>query len=208
MTHSYVPWLIHVCHDSSSDHDGPLLLSAAVYSLHVWNSSVIVCCRVLQCVAVCCSMLRSTYILYVSLKTFVSRYHQQCVTACCSVLQRAEVCCNVLQCAAVCCSALLLHFTYSQLGSHRPQVFWRTARHCNTLQHSATRCNTLQHTYGQNGTYRLRVYCMSHMWIESCCSVLQCVAVFCSVLLFACHIREKSHVAVCCSVLQCVAFGL
>ena len=28
----------------------------------------------------------------------------QCVAVCCSVLQRVAVCCGVLQCAAVCCS--------------------------------------------------------------------------------------------------------
>jgi len=40
---------------------------------------------VLQCVAVCYSML-------------------QCVAACYSVLQSVAVCCSVLQCVAVCCS--------------------------------------------------------------------------------------------------------
>jgi len=39
----------------------------------------IVCCSVLQCVAVCCSVL-------------------QCVAVCCSVLQCVAVCCSVLQC--------------------------------------------------------------------------------------------------------------
>ena len=39
----------------------------------------------LQCVAVCCSVL-------------------QCVAVCCSVLQCDAVCCSVLQCVAVCCS--------------------------------------------------------------------------------------------------------
>ena len=47
----------------------------------------IVCCSVLQCVAVYCSVL-------------------QCVAVCCSVLQCAAVCCSVLQCAAVCCNVL------------------------------------------------------------------------------------------------------
>ena len=41
----------------------------------------------LQCVAVCCSVLH-------------------CVAVCCSVLQCAAVCCSVLQCAAVRCSVL------------------------------------------------------------------------------------------------------
>ena len=41
----------------------------------------------LQCAAVCCSVL-------------------QCVAVCCSVLQCAAVCCHILQCVAVCCSVL------------------------------------------------------------------------------------------------------
>ena len=48
---------------------------------------VAVCCSVLQCAAVCCSVL-------------------QCVAVCCSVLQCAAVCLSVLQCVAVCCSVL------------------------------------------------------------------------------------------------------
>jgi len=47
---------------------------------------VAVCCSVVQCVAVCCSVL-------------------QCVAACCSVLQRVAVC-SVLQCVAACCSVV------------------------------------------------------------------------------------------------------
>jgi len=42
---------------------------------------------VMQCAAVCCSVL-------------------QCVAVCCSVLQCVAVRCSVLQCVAVCCSAL------------------------------------------------------------------------------------------------------
>ena len=46
--------------------------------------------RVLQCVAVCCSVL-------------------QCVAVCCSVLQCVAVCRSVLQCVDVCCSVLRQH---------------------------------------------------------------------------------------------------
>ena len=48
---------------------------------------VVVCCGVLQCVAVRCSVL-------------------QCVAVCCSVLQCVTVCYSVLQCVAVCFSEL------------------------------------------------------------------------------------------------------
>ena len=49
---------------------------------------VAVCCSVLQCVAVCCSVLQ--------------------VAVYCSVLQPFAVCCSVLQCVAVRCSGLYI----------------------------------------------------------------------------------------------------
>jgi len=47
----------------------------------------------LQCVAVCCSVL-------------------QCVAVCCSVLQCVAVCCSVLQCASCLCSVLFFYYLY------------------------------------------------------------------------------------------------
>ena len=49
--------------------------------------------RVLQCVAVCCSVFCSVL---------------QCVAVCCSVLQCVAVCCSVLRCVAEYCSVLML----------------------------------------------------------------------------------------------------
>jgi len=58
----------------------------------------IVCCGVLQCVAVCCSVLQSP------------RQNAWMMTlapaACCSVLQHVAACRSVLQCAAACCTVL------------------------------------------------------------------------------------------------------
>jgi len=53
-------------------------------------------CRVLQCVAVCCSVLQSVAVCCSVL---------QCAAVCCSVLQSVVLCCNMFQCVAVCCSA-------------------------------------------------------------------------------------------------------
>jgi len=68
---------------------------------------VAVCCSVLQCVAVCCSVLQCVSVLPVKL---VDEAHLdkmlQCVAVCCSVLQCVAVCCSVVQCVAVCCSVL------------------------------------------------------------------------------------------------------
>jgi len=59
---------------------------------------VAVCCIVLRRVVVCCSVLQRAAVCWSVL---------QCVAACCSVLQRVAVCCSVLQCVAACCRALL-----------------------------------------------------------------------------------------------------
>jgi len=75
--------------------------------------------------------------------------------------------------------------------------YQHTATHCNTLQHTATHCNTLQHTsyvgHISHGTPLLCVvditYWMIHMNYDIC--VLQCVAVYCSVLQL--HIKLMIH---------------
>jgi len=120
---------------------------------------VAVCCSVLQCVAVCCNVL-------------------QCIAVCCSVLQCVAVSCSVLQSVAECCSVLpatMAPGIVSRGSTTRssppappspaqilmksgilipepvactPKMFIsrHSATHCNTLQHTATHCNTLQHT--------------------------------------------------------------
>ena len=66
---------------------------------------VAVCCSVLQCAAVCRSVLQRAAVCCSVLQcAAVCCSVLQCMTVCCSVLQRAAVCCSVLQCAAVCCS--------------------------------------------------------------------------------------------------------
>jgi len=62
---------------------------------------------VLQCAAVCCSVLQKVVVccngLY--LASFeVSVRHEFCVAACGSVWQRVAACGSVWQCVAVCCS--------------------------------------------------------------------------------------------------------
>jgi len=124
---------------------------------------------VLQCVAVCCSVLQSHCRCHGS---------RQCVAVCCSVLQCVAVCCSVLQC--VLDMRDVTHWVASALE-------WIHAPHCNTLQHTATHCNTLQHMAAQ---YRVgRRETPSNKLNTLCCSILvslrmhvyiallQCVAV-------------------------------
>ena len=131
--------------------------------------------RMLQCVAVCCSVLQCAAVRCSAL---------QCVAVCCSVLQCVAVCCSALQCVAVRCTTLQhvavvvavpvtwnkrwQEFRFTRKPSERGVPLFLA--HC-----SISRC---------------RGSC------AACCSELQCVAVCCSVLQCA---------AVCCSVLQCAA---
>ena len=82
----------------------------------------------------------------------------RCVAVCCSVLQCVAVCCSVLQCLAVSCSVLQWQWQHGERV-----LFWLRSWGC---------------------------------LLPGCCIVLQCAAMCCSVLL-CCLVR--------CSVLQCVA---
>jgi len=89
---------------------------------------VAVCCSVLQRVAACCSVL-------------------QRVAVCCSVLQRVAACCSVLQRVAACCSVLQwYHDTaakssllekFTQKNDHR--IYFRIFTQC---CHFTCRCST------------------------------------------------------------------
>jgi len=104
---------------------------------------VAVCCSVLQCVAVCCSVLQYVAVCQesVTITNNVNVLQGEGVAVCCSVLQCVAVvavccsCCSMLQllqCGIICCSVYLLS---------------------NTLQHTAARCNTLQHTATHTATH-------------------------------------------------------
>jgi len=105
---------------------------------HKMLRCVEVCFRVLQGVAVCCSMMQCLIL-----------------AACSSVLQR------VLQYAAVCCIVLqlcsTLQHTLQHMATHSNTlhtsgpsnlltIVQHTASHGNTRQYTAKHCNTLQHT--------------------------------------------------------------
>jgi len=140
---------------------------------------------VLQCVAVGCSRLQCVAVYY-SLHAATERDKGasllQCDAVCCSVLQCVAVCCSVIQCVAACCSVL------------QCDAVCCSALQCVVVSHSVLQCNA--------------VYCSMH---AACVhtvyySVLQCVAVNCSVLqCVAVHCSVSQCVAVYCSVLQCVA---
>jgi len=137
--------------------------------------SCILCCSVLQCVAVRCSVL-------------------QCAVVCCSVLQCVAVRCSVLQCVAVCCSVLQC-VTVVQICSRGPSVS-HTANHvmhsvlqcvavcCSVLQCVAVCCNwwgyvdTARQGYEQRPNAELFeiccfVCCACCVWVHSYSQILE-----------------------------------
>ena len=136
-------------------------------SVLVTTRCVAVFFRVLQYVAVCCSVFvacvagallaqqhscQQGALQYVAGRCSVL----QCAAVCCSVLQCAVGCCSVPQCAAVCCSVL-------QCAAACCSVLQCAAVCCSVLQCAAVCCSVLQR-------------------VAACCSVLQRVAEYCGVL--------------------------
>jgi len=97
----------------------------------------------------------------------------------CDILQHTETCCNTLQHPATPCNTL--HYT----------SIHSTATDCNTLQHTATHREEPQ-PLGESICHFLKTHSRTTAR-EGSISVLQCVAVCCSLL---------KCVAVCCNVLQ------
>ena len=117
-----------------------------------------------------------------------------------NTLQHAATLCNTLQHTATHCNTLQHAATHCNTLQH-------TATHCNTLQHTATHCNTLQHTDTANkrdSAERDSQNRSSYTAQQQCCSVLKCVAVYCSVqnrtsypifagVLLGTHLKIQTH---------------
>jgi len=165
----------------------------------------------------------------------------QCVAVCCSVLQCVAVRCSVLQCVAVCCSeSSVCYSVYSprllqipptqfafqiSTGNYDSADFLiffcgeilpggRDTVICHVLSSMFSKsCASIHADHEPTTCVEVRV--------AVCCSVLQCVAVFCSVLNQCSPSRAPQSlpttnprpvlqcvlqcVAMCCNVLQCVA---
>jgi len=91
--------------------------------LHVW-------CDVFGCVAVCCNML-------------------QCVAVCCGVLQSVAVCCRVLQCGEWMCDVMYLDVWYDLLISvwHDSFIFVTWLIHLGDMAHSSWRHYSFTHVH-------------------------------------------------------------
>jgi len=157
-----------------------------------------------MCVEACCSVLHVATHIWVtkhirtswSLRTdfswasasFIRALSLLCVAVCCSVLQCVAVCCSVLQCVAVClqwvavcCSVLAVR--------------------CSALQCVAVHCGVSASFIGALSLLRgaVRYSVLQYNSVCCCCSLLQRVAVCCSVLQCARNVLQC--VAVRCSAL-------
>ena len=100
-------------------------------------------CSVLQCVAVCCSVLNIYIYMVCSVPTSVA--------ACCSVLQCDAVCCSVLHRVDIHVSLVCSIFTTTNPRYATPicaHMIGTTPQHavsrCNKLLHAAKHCHTLR----------------------------------------------------------------
>ena len=155
----------------------------------------------LQCVAVCCSVLQSAP---------HALHYQQCRLEydqlSCSVLQCVAMCCNVLQCVTVCCRVLQC-VTSSHARDARaatpPRIYAVCCGVCYSVLHcvavccgvcySVLQCVAIAVPYaaskaappGVCKSCLLQCFTMCCNVLQSfarCCSVLWCVAVCCNVL--------------------------
>ena len=90
----------------------------------------------LQCVAVCCSVLQCVAVILRNVKYISQFFSMKHILVCCSVLQCVAVCCSVLQCVAV----ILRNVNYfSQFFSMKHILMC-----CSVLQCVAVCCSVLQ----------------------------------------------------------------
>jgi len=143
----------------------------------------------------------------------------QCVAVCCSVLQFVAVCCSLLQSVAVCCRVqtfydwhdtlqargesfrdvscgerLLLRFHMCDFTHLRVQIDSTCATWLIYMCHGSQVLGELFKDVACGERHLLLIGNQVLQCVAVCCSVLQCVAVCCSVL---------QCVAMCCNVVQC-----
>jgi len=104
------------------------------------HTYVAVCCHVLQCVAVCCSVSDSCH----------THMNESCCTCERFMSRTYEWVSTVWMCVAVCCSVL-------QRVAHAFLCVWHTTIHYNTLQHTVIHCNTCSYS----------THSCIHVWHES-----------------------------------------
>jgi len=105
-------------------------------------SELKVCCNVLQCVAMCCSvLLRELQVSQVAIPRCCSSAATatDMRTSHISQISELKVCCNVLQCVAVYCCVLHVDMRTSCVAQITDLEVY-----CDVLQHVAACCSVLQ----------------------------------------------------------------
>ena len=141
--------------------------------LDLLQSSVAVCCSVLQCVAVCGSVLQSEHLDLLQ----CSRANRVKWQGTCKTLQHTATHCNTLQ----------QHIRSTSIQSDKP---CEVAQCCSVLQCIAVCCSVLQ-CVAVRALRSTSTQPSEPCEAAQCCSVLQCVAVCCSVLQ-CCSTHSKS----------------
>jgi len=167
-----------------------------------------VCCIILQCVAVFCSVL----LFMTRCSCLVLAF----ANVCCSKLQYVAVCCRVLQCVAVCCPFVMLklrlwhqwlpcldiaecHFCLEAKSFNSQLLPLNCKRQCDKYQVRSAHDSTVLWSMRPDTSLAVKLETL-------CRSVLQCVAVSCSRLRCVAVCRSVlQYAAVCWSVVQCVA---
>jgi len=91
-------------------------------------------------------MYTNIFVLYICMHKFKVL---QCVAVCCSVLQCVAVCCSVLQCVAVCCSVFVLYICMHMLSIHlHAYVIYTFA--CICLKYCSTRLPNFYHHFAKS----------------------------------------------------------
>jgi len=147
----------------------------------------------------------------------------QCVAVCCSVLYCVAVCGSMLQCVVLCCSvwqyvAVIMLFignkqVEDQFDLHRmyssKEPFGFSIHGVRGLcLHLRVVCGSLCVCVQAMGFFVLEgSVCRCGMYVAVCCIVLQCVAMVCKFVCFSVmsHVSALQCVAVCCSELRYVA---
>ena len=104
----------------------------------------------------------------------------------CNAMYHTATRCNAMQHTATYCSILEHTAMHCSTLQHTPlPTASYTATRCNTLQHPATHtashCNILQHSLQHTAAHTATRCNTLQCTVENVCSVLQCVAVCCSV---------------------------
>jgi len=145
----------------------------ATSNVSIMSDRAIMCCSVLQCVAVCCSVLQ---------RVAVCCSASQCVAALSRGVGKSDIRLHYQQHSDHVCKAVERHDTLQHTIQHTlhhtlQHTLQHTAKHGDTLQHAAAHCNTPQqprHTASHcNTVHCTALHCTALQQVATQCNALQ-----------------------------------